>query len=143
MQSKREKTNRMTMAKASVDDVIVLTYDVTACMCVNVHESVFICVPVCVTLSVSSSSQECRTSFLTKRSGRVFSSRGRFKDPSLRVHINLKFEKRPVVIQLKGRTKRDIDQSQLLSCRATFTKARTFKMFVNYRRPILCQVFGI
>ena len=40
------------MSEASVDDVIVLTYDVTACMCVNVHASVFICVPVCVTLSV-------------------------------------------------------------------------------------------
>lgn len=51
-----EKTNRMTMSEASVDDVIVLTYDVTACMCVNVHASVLICVPVCVTLSVSSSS---------------------------------------------------------------------------------------
>ena len=48
--NQREKMNRM--SEASVDDVIVLTYDVTACMCVNVHASVFICVPVCVTLSV-------------------------------------------------------------------------------------------
>lgn len=47
---KEKRRNRMT--EASVDDVIVLTYDVTACMCVNVHASVFICVPVCVTLSV-------------------------------------------------------------------------------------------
>lgn len=51
-----KRRNRMTMSEASVDDVIVLTYDVTTCMCVNVHASVLICVPVCVTLSVSSSS---------------------------------------------------------------------------------------
>lgn len=48
---KEKRRNRMTMSEASVNDVIVLTYDVTACMCVNVHASVLICVPVCVTLS--------------------------------------------------------------------------------------------
>lgn len=55
---KEKRRNRMTMSEASVDDVIVLTHDVTArvCVCVNVHASVLICVPVCVTLSVSSSS---------------------------------------------------------------------------------------
>lgn len=41
--NQREKTNRMTMSEASVDDVIVLTDDVTARMfvCVNVHASPF------------------------------------------------------------------------------------------------------
>lgn len=39
----------MTVSEASVGDFIVLTYDVTACMCVHVHASVLVCVPVRVT----------------------------------------------------------------------------------------------
>lgn len=55
--NQREKTNRMTMSEASVDDVILLTYDVTACMyvcvCVYVHASVFhLCARVRNSLSV-------------------------------------------------------------------------------------------
>lgn len=42
----------MTVSEASVGDVIVLTYDVTACMCVHVHASVLVCVPVRVTFCV-------------------------------------------------------------------------------------------
>lgn len=42
----------MTVSEASVGDFIVLTYDVTACMCVHVHASVLVCVPVRVTFCV-------------------------------------------------------------------------------------------
>lgn len=41
MQSKRKRQKRMT--EAGVDDVIVLTYDVTACVCVHFHLCVIKC----------------------------------------------------------------------------------------------------
>lgn len=72
------------MSEASVGDVIVLTDDVTARTRVNV----LICVPVRVTLPVSSSSSsswECQTSSLTKLW--VVSSGGDLKTPLAIVHV--------------------------------------------------------
>ncbi len=71
---KEKRRNRMTLSEASVDDVTVLTYDVTVCMSVYVHEFVFICVPVCFTLYVFFGMLNL---VFDQTSGRVFNTRGR------------------------------------------------------------------
>lgn len=77
----------MTVSEASVGDVIVLTYDVTVCMCVNVHTSVSVCVPVRVTLCVFLSFLGMLNSFsfFLWDQTQVMSS----APESLRVHINM------------------------------------------------------
>lgn len=75
------------MSEASVGDVIVLTDDVTACMCVRFSLCARVCVCVCVTLCVFFLGMLNLIFFLTGPGSntRVLGH----ASPSLRVHINL------------------------------------------------------